>query len=48
MTRERMVKEKRALKQEKKEAKKMAAAIEAETGVGPPSPEAVDDEAAAG
>jgi hypothetical protein len=45
MTRERMVKEKRALKQEKKEAKKLAAAIEAEIGAGAVvSPDVDEDE----
>jgi hypothetical protein len=44
MTRERMVKEKRALKQEKKEAKKLAAAIEAEIGAGPVVSPDVDED----
>ena len=49
MTRERMVKEKRALKQEKKEAKKLAAAIEADMGdAGTFTPEVVEDEPASG
>jgi hypothetical protein len=49
MTRERMVKEKRALKQEKKEAKKLAAAIEAEIGAsGTVSPDVDEDESASG
>jgi hypothetical protein len=47
MTRERMVKERRALKQEKKEAKKLAAAMEnsADASGSPSSaPEAEDEE----
>jgi hypothetical protein len=46
MTRERMVKERRALKQEKKDAKKLAAAIErdAEAGEGTVPAEVVDEE----
>jgi hypothetical protein len=46
MTRERMVKEKRALKQEKKEAKKLAAAIDAEIGAGTYTPDIAEDEQA--
>jgi hypothetical protein len=45
MTRERLVKERRALKQEKKEARKLAAEFErnAEAGGGPIAPPEVDD-----
>jgi hypothetical protein len=46
MTRERMVKEKRALKQEKKEARKLAAEIErnAEAAGHPIPPPVIEDE----
>jgi hypothetical protein len=49
MTRERMVKERRALKQEKKEAKKLAAEIERSAEAGETvSPHVVDDETSTG